>query len=331
MNILVTGGAGYIGSHTVRQLGDAKFGVVVYDNFAKGHRQAIGSGAAIIDGDIRDQEKLAKVLKDNQIAAIVHFAAFSLVGESMQQPSLYYNNNVAGTLSLLDTMLACGVDKIVFSSTAAVYGEPAVWPITEDRPTVPTNVYGRTKLAIEQMLADYAAAYKMTYVALRYFNAAGALTTGAIGEDHSPETHLIPLVLQAAAGKREAVAIFGDDYPTPDGTCIRDYIHVTDLADAHVLALRHLLAGGPARAYNLGSETGYSVRQVIDRAKAITGVNFPVNKVPRRPGDPAVLVASSARIREELGWQPRLSGLDTIISSAWRWHKSHPDGYGTKA
>ena len=331
MNILVTGGAGYIGSHTVRQLCDAKFGVVVYDNFAKGHRQAIGPDAAIIDGDIRDQEKLAKVLKDNQIAAIVHFAAFSLVGESMQQPSLYYNNNVAGTLSLLDTMLACGVDKIVFSSTAAVYGEPAVWPITEAMPTVPTNVYGRTKLAIEQMLADYAAAYKMTYVALRYFNAAGALTTGAIGEDHSPETHLIPLVLQAAAGKREAVAIFGDDYPTPDGTCIRDYIHVTDLADAHVLALRHLLAGGPARAYNLGSETGYSVRQVIDRAKAITGVNFPVNIVPRRPGDPAVLVASSARIREELGWQPRLSDLDTIISSAWRWHKSHPDGYGTKA
>lgn len=328
MNILVTGGAGYIGSHTVQQLREAKFGVVVYDNLSKGHYQALAPDVAVIDGDIRDRDKLAKTIKDKQINAVVHFAAFSLVGESMQQPSLYYNNNVVGTLNLLDTMLACGVNQIVFSSTAAVYGEPAVWPITEDMATTPTNVYGRTKLAIEQMLADYAAAYKMTYVALRYFNAAGALLAGTIGEDHSPETHLIPLVLQAAAGKREAVAIFGSDYPTPDGTCIRDYIHVTDLADAHVLALRHLMAEGPARVFNLGSETGYSVREVIDRAQAVTGVNFPVNIMPRRLGDPAVLVASSARIRKELGWQPRSSDLDTIIASAWQWHKNHPEGYG---
>jgi UDP-glucose 4-epimerase len=328
MNILVTGGAGYIGSHTVQQLRAAQFGVVVYDNFTKGHTKAIPPGVPIIDGDIRERDKLAKTIKENQIAAVVHFAAFSLVGESMQQPSLYYNNNVAGTLTLLDTMLACGVNRMVFSSTAAVYGEPAVWPITEDMPTVPTNVYGRTKLMIEHMLADYAAAYKMAYVALRYFNAAGALSTGEIGEDHSPETHLIPLVLQAAAGKREAVAIFGDDYPTLDGTCIRDYIHVTDLADAHVLALRHLMAGGAARVFNLGSEAGYSVRQVIERAQAVTGVKFPVNTMPRRPGDPAVLIASSASIKKELGWQPRLSELDTIIASAWQWHNSHPDGYG---
>ncbi|MDR7866292.1 MAG: UDP-glucose 4-epimerase GalE [Sporomusaceae bacterium] len=327
MNILVTGGAGYIGSHTVRELLRAGQGVVVYDNLTKGHKQAVPAGIGLVDGDIRDRDKLAQTLNAHSIDAVIHFAASSLVGESMKDPSAYYNNNVAGTLALLDAMLAGGVKKIVFSSTAAVYGEPAAWPIVEDMPTAPTNVYGRTKLAIEQMLADFAAAYGLSYVSLRYFNAAGAAEDGTIGEDHSPETHLIPLILQAALGQRESVAIYGADYPTDDGTCIRDYIHVTDLADAHVKALQHLTADGGPKVYNLGSETGFSVRQVIDRAKAVTGVDFTVREQARRPGDPAVLVASSRRIAAELGWQPRLSDLDTIIATAWRWHKSHPAGF----
>jgi UDP-glucose 4-epimerase len=327
MNILVTGGAGYIGSHTVHELLKSGFSVAVYDNLSKGHAAAVPAGVPIIAGDIRDRDKLAKTIAGHNIEAVVHFAAASLVGESMKKPSDYYNNNVAGTLALLDTMETCGVKKIVFSSTAAVYGEPAVWPIEEDMPTAPTNVYGRTKLVIEHMLADFAAAYGLAYVSLRYFNAAGALDTGAIGEDHAPETHLIPLILQAALGRRDGVAIFGTDYPTADGTCIRDYIHVTDLAAAHVLALRHLTAGGGPKIYNLGSETGYSVRQVIDRAKAITGAAFPVREEARRAGDPAVLLASSRRIKAELGWQPRHSDLDTIIASAWRWHSTHPAGY----
>jgi UDP-glucose 4-epimerase len=327
MTILVTGGAGYIGSHTVRELQRAGQPVVVYDNLTKGHRPAVPAGVKLIEGDIRDQGKLARAIAGHNVGAVVHFAASSLVGESMKEPSAYYNNNVAGTLALLDTMLAGGVKKVVFSSTAAVYGEPAAWPIGEDMPTAPTNVYGRTKLAIEHMLADFAAAYGLVYVSLRYFNAAGASEDGTVGEDHSPETHLIPLVLQAALGQREAVAIFGTDYPTDDGTCIRDYIHVTDLAAAHVKALQHLAAGGASKVYNLGSETGYSVRQVIDRAKAITGVDFHVREEARRPGDPAVLVASSRRIAAELGWRPRLSDLDAIIATAWNWHKNHPAGF----
>ncbi|HWQ61170.1 MAG TPA: UDP-glucose 4-epimerase GalE, partial [Negativicutes bacterium] len=253
MNVLVTGGAGYIGSHTVHELLRAGLRVAVYDNLSKGHEQAVPAGVTTIAGDIRDRDKLAGALAHHRIEAVIHFAASSLVGESMKEPSAYYNNNVVGTLALLDTMATCGVKKIVFSSTAAVYGEPATWPIDEDMPTVPTNVYGRTKLVIEHMLADFAAAYGFTYVSLRYFNAAGAMAGGAIGEDHAPETHLIPLVLQAALGQREAVAIYGSDYPTEDGTCIRDYIHVTDLADAHVRALRHLADGGRPRVYNLGS------------------------------------------------------------------------------
>jgi len=330
MNVLVTGGAGYIGSHTVRALLAAGARVTVYDNLSTGHRAAVPAGVPLIAGDIRDREKLAQAIAAGGVDAVVHFAAASLVGESMQRPSHYYGNNVAGTLSLLDTMLAAGVGRIVFSSTAAVYGEPAVWPITEDMPAVPTNVYGRTKLAIEGILADYATAYGLAYVSLRYFNAAGALPGGAIGEDHSPETHLIPLALQAALGRRAEVAVYGGDYPTPDGTCVRDYIHVADLADAHVLALERLAAGGSAAVYNLGAQTGYSVRQVIDRAKAVTGVDFPVREAPRRLGDPAVLVASSAKIRAELGWQPRQSDLDVIIRSAWEWHKTHPAGYADR-
>lgn len=327
MNILVTGGAGYIGSHTVYELVSEKHTIIVYDNLSKGHAGAVPNGVQLVVGDIRDHKLLAQTLRENNIDAVVHFAADSLVGESMQHPSKYYHNNVIATLALLDTMRECGVDKIVFSSTAAVYGEPDSWPITEEMATVPTNVYGRTKLVIEGMLSDFSMAYGLKYVSLRYFNAAGALEVGAIGEDHNPETHLIPLLLKTALGQREAIDIYGTDYPTPDGTCIRDYIHVTDLADAHVLAVNHLINGGKSHIFNLGSETGFSVRQVIETAKKITGINFNVREITRRAGDPAVLVASSAKIRAVLGWRPLVSNIESIISSAWEWHKNNPDGF----
>lgn len=327
MNILVTGGAGYIGSHTVYKLIEMGHAVTVYDKLSKGHAAAVPEQAALIVGDIRDSILLSKTFKENNIQAVIHFAADSLVGESMQQPAKYYQNNVAATLALLETMLDCNVMKIVFSSTAAVYGEPNHWPITEDMPTQPTNVYGRTKLVIEGMLADFAQAYELSYVSLRYFNAAGALAGGSIGEDHNPESHLIPLVLKTALGQRQAIDIYGTDYPTADGTCIRDYIHVVDLAMAHVLAVSHLLSGGSSRVYNLGSEQGFSVREVINQAKSITGIDFTVREIARRSGDPAVLVASSEKIRTELGWMPRYSNLDSIIKDAWVWHRGHPQGY----
>lgn len=327
MNILVTGGAGYIGSHTVCKLIEMGHTVTVYDNLSKGHAAAVPEQSALVVGDIRDSILLSKTFKENNIQAVIHFAADSLVGESMQQPAKYYQNNVAATLALLETMLDCNVMKIVFSSTAAVYGEPNHWPITENMPTQPTNVYGRTKLVIEGMLADFAQAYELSYVSLRYFNAAGALAGGSIGEDHNPESHLIPLVLKTALGQRQAIDIYGTDYPTVDGTCIRDYIHVVDLAMAHVLAVSHLLSGGSSRVYNLGSEQGFSVREVINQAKDITGIDFNVQEIERRTGDPAVLVASSEKIRTELGWMPRYSNLDSIIKDAWIWHSGHPHGY----
>ncbi len=327
MNVLVTGGAGYIGSHAVHELLKAGHKVVAYDNLSKGHRQAVPVGAGFIAGDIRQEAILKKALIEHGIQTVMHFAADSLVGESMQDPGKYYHNNVAATLALLTAMRSAGVDKIVFSSTAAVYGEPDQWPITEDMPTCPTNVYGRTKLIIEGMLADFSMAYGLKYVSLRYFNAAGALTGAMVGEDHAPETHLVPLILKTALGQRAAIDIYGNDYPTPDGTCVRDYIHVTDLAAAHVLALEHIAAGGASRIYNLGSETGFSVRQVIERAKAVTGIDFAVRETARRAGDPAVLVASSGRIKNELGWKPVLSDLDSIIRSSWEWHRQHPNGY----
>lgn len=327
MKVLVTGGAGYIGSHTVHQLIADGHDVVVYDNLSKGHQAAVSDQALFVQGDLRDGPLLSQVLRSHEIEAVVHFAADSLVGESMILPSKYYHNNVVATLALLDTMGECGVTKIVFSSTAAVYGEPTECPIREEMPTQPTSVYGRTKLVIEGMLADFSMAYGLKYVSLRYFNAAGALPGGAIGEDHAPESHLVPLILKTALGQRPAISIYGTDYDTEDGTCIRDYIHVTDLADAHVRALGHLVAGGSSRIYNLGSEKGFSVRQVIEETKKVTGIDFAVVEEGRRPGDPGVLIASSEKIRSELGWVPVQSELRGIIASAWQWHKSHPNGY----
>jgi UDP-glucose 4-epimerase len=328
MNVLVTGGAGYIGSHAVRELLAAGHRVVVLDNLAKGHRAAVPAGTPFVRADIRDAAVLAETVEVFPTDAVMHFAAVSEVGESMADPAKYYRDNVAATLSLLESLHKANIRKIVFSSTAAVYGEPERCPISEDSPLSPTNVYGRTKLVIENMLADFAMAYGFSYVSLRYFNAAGALPAGDLGEDHSPESHLIPLILKTALGQRQAISIFGADYPTPDGTCVRDYIHVTDLATAHVLAIEHLMTGGGPRTYNLGSQNGFSVREVVEQAKKITGIDFPVLAAPRRAGDPAVLVASSAKFQSDFAWQPRYSDLPTILQTAWDWHKDHPGGFG---
>ncbi len=330
MNILVTGGAGYIGSHTVLALAAAGFTPVVFDNLSTGHEQAVPKGVTLVRGDIHDIDFVAETLRRYEISGVIHFAASSLVGESMENPAKYYENNVEGTLHLLLGLQKAGVSKIVFSSTAAVYGEPEKTPIEEDFPHNPTNVYGRTKLVIEHMLSDFSAAYGLRYVALRYFNAAGAAEGGAIGEDHNPETHLIPLILKAAQGVRDHVAVYGTDYPTKDGTCIRDYIHVTDLAAAHVLAMRYLLDGGESDVFNLGSENGFSVREMIETAKAVTGVDFKVTEEARRAGDPAVLIASSTKCKKILGWHPTHSSTKKIFASAWAWHKQHPHGYDDK-
>lgn len=327
MNILVTGGAGYIGSHVVEELQKSGFTPIVYDNFSTGHAAAVPEDVQLVEGDIHDVRFAKHIMEQFEIDAVIHFAASSLVGESMVDPAKYYFNNVEGSLHLLEAMRGAGVDRIVFSSTAAVYGEPEQVPITEDSKLQPTNVYGRSKLMIEKMLADYDMAYDFRYVALRYFNAAGASPTRDIGEDHNPESHLIPLILKTAQGVRKQVAIFGTDYPTEDGTCIRDYIHVCDLAKAHVLALQHLLKGGSSRVYNLGSENGFSVRQMIDCAKKVTAVDFTVVEEARRAGDPAVLIASSEKIRSELGWIPEHSSVEEVIGTAWKWHKGHPRGY----
>lgn len=327
MNILVTGGAGYIGSHVVEELKNSGFTPIVYDNLSTGHAAAVPEDVQLVEGDIHDVGFAKHIMQQFNIDAVIHFAANSLVGESMENPAKYYFNNVEGSFHLLEAMRGAGVDRIVFSSTAAVYGEPETVPIKEDSRLMPTNVYGRTKLMIENMLADYDMAYEMRYVALRYFNAAGASASGKIGEDHNPESHLIPLVLKTAQGVRRQVAIFGTDYPTADGSCVRDYVHVCDLAKAHVLALQHLLKGGTSRVYNLGSEHGFSVKEIIDSAKKITAVDFPVVEEERRAGDPAVLIASSEKIREELGWVPQHSSVEEVISSAWKWHKNHPHGF----
>lgn len=330
-NILVTGGAGYIGSHTVQELMKSKeFNPIVYDNLVTGHIEAIPQGVPFINGDIHDSEKIAETLKRYDIAGVIHFAAFSLVGESMTNPLKYYNNNVEGTLHLLEGMKKAGVNKIVFSSTAAVYGEPEKTPITEDSPHNPTNVYGRTKLVIENMMRDCTNAYGLRYIALRYFNAAGAAEGGYIGEDHNPETHLIPLILKTAQGIRDHISIYGTDYPTKDGTCIRDYIHVIDLAQAHILAMKYLLNGGESNYFNLGSEKGFSVREIIEAAKNITGKDFKIIEEGRRSGDPAILIASSQKCQKVLGWKPCHSTIEEIITSAWNWHRNHPQGFSNK-
>jgi UDP-glucose 4-epimerase len=329
MSILVTGGAGYIGSHTLMELINANEDVIVVDNLQKGHKAAV-KGGKFYQGDLRDEDFLDRVFSDNDIEEVINFAADSLVGESVSDPLKYYNNNMVSSFSLLGKMKDYGVQRIVFSSTAAVYGEPDNIPILESDKTSPTNPYGETKLSIEKLLKWADNAYGIKYVSLRYFNAAGAHISGEIGEDHSPESHLIPIVLQAALGKRDSVSIFGDDYNTPDGSCIRDYVHVTDLAQAHILALKSLREGGRSRIFNLGNGKGFSVKEVVQIARDVTGVNIKANIVPRRAGDPAVLVASSDKIKEELHWEPKYNDLSTIISTAWNWHKNHPDGYSDK-
>jgi len=327
MAVLVTGGAGYIGSHTVAALLEKGERVVVLDNLVQGHRKAV-PGGTLCQGDLLDEAFLDRGFAEHDIEGVIHFAASSLVGESMRDPGKYYRNNVGGTLNLLEAMRRAGVTRLVFSSTAAVYGEPERVPIREEDRTEPTNVYGETKLAMEKMIRWYGAIHGIRYMSLRYFNAAGAHESGRIGEDHRPETHLIPLVLQVALGKRERIDVFGDDYPTEDGTCIRDYIHVSDLADAHILALEHLRRGGESGVYNLGAGKGYSVYEVIAAAREVTGHPIPAAVRPRRPGDPAVLVASPDKAKAELGWMPKRSDLRRMIASAWEWHRRHPDGYG---
>jgi UDP-glucose 4-epimerase len=328
MRILVVGGAGYIGSHTVRRLSQVGHEVWVYDNLSFGHSEAVPENRLIV-GDLADAVGLEAALRDHAIDAVMHFAAFTSVPESVSEPSRYYRNNVVGALNLLDAMRAVGVGKIVFSSTAAVYGVPDRVPISEDSPPSPINPYGFTKLAIEHALADYARAYNLGFAVLRYFNACGAAIDSSIGEDHTPETHLIPIILQVALGRREHVAVFGTDYPTPDGTCIRDYIHVEDLAEAHLRVLARI-EPGKGVTYNVASGVGYSVRQVIEAVRKVTDHPIPVVERPRRAGDPPVLVASSQAIQRDLGWTPRYPGIETIVQSAWRWHSTHPYGYGGK-
>jgi UDP-glucose 4-epimerase len=325
MRILVTGGAGYIGSHAVRCFLSRGHDVWVYDNLVTGHRAAVPAERLIV-GDLAEVPRLDHALLAHRIEAVVHFAAFAYVGESVTDPGKYYQNNLVNTLNLMECMRRNRVWRFVFSSTCATYGVPRKVPITEAEKQQPINPYGAGKLAVERALADFAPAYGWGYAALRYFNAAGASAGGVIGEDHDPETHLIPLVLQVALGQRPHIEVFGTDYPTPDGTCIRDYIHVDDLAEAHLLALERL-EPGKGLCYNLGTGHGYSVREVIRTAEEVTGKSVAVNEGPRRPGDPPELVASSERIQRELGWRPRYPELQPIIETAWRWHRSHPKGY----
>jgi UDP-glucose 4-epimerase len=325
MRILVTGGAGYIGSHTVRALLARGHDVRVYDSLVYGHRAAVPAERLIV-GDLRDADVLDHALLIHRIEAVVHFAAFCYVGESGTDPCKYYQNNVANTLTLFERMRRHGINRLVFSSTCATYGIPDKMPITEDAPQRPINPYGRTKLVTEFAMADYAAAYGWGCTALRYFNASGAAANGSIGEDHDPETHLIPLVIQAAMKRRPHVAIFGTDYPTADGTCVRDYIHVDDLAEAHALAVERTTPG-TFKAYNLGTGRGYSVREVIRTVEAVSGLAVPVQEGPRRPGDPAELVAAPGKAMKELGWTPKYVELGPIVETAWNWHRTHPKGF----
>lgn len=330
MTILVLGGAGYIGSHTVYELIDEGEDVVIVDNLETGHIEAVHPKARFYKGDIRDREFIDSVFEKEKIDAVIHFAANSLVGESMVNPLKYYDNNLCGTKVLLESMVAHNIDKIVFSSTAATYGEPERVPILETDKTEPTNTYGETKLSMEKMFKWTSKAHNLRYVSLRYFNACGAHKSGQIGEAHSPETHLIPLILQVPNGQREAISIFGDDYDTKDGTCVRDYIHVTDLAQAHILAVKYLANGNESNIFNLGNGVGFTVKEVIETARKVT--NDPIKAIisPRRAGDPARLIASSDKARNVLGWNPQHADLEEIIASAWNWHKSHPNGFASK-
>ena len=327
MAILVLGGAGYIGSHTVYELVANGEDVVIVDNLETGHIEAVHSKAKFYQGDIRDRQFIDSVFEKESIDAVIHFAANSLVGESMTNPLKYFDNNVNGTKVLLQSMIAHDVKKIVFSSTAATYGEPENIPILESDKTWPTNAYGETKLSMEKMMKWTDVAHGLKYVALRYFNACGAHESGEIGEAHAPETHLIPLILQVPLGQRDHISIFGDDYDTEDGTCIRDYIHVTDLAQAHILAVKYLLAGNESNTFNLGNGVGFSVKEVIETAKKATGLPIKAEVAPRRAGDPARLIASSEKAKEILGWNPQHEDLEKIISSAWKWHSTHPHGF----
>ena len=328
MKILVLGGAGYIGSHTVYRLIEQGHKVVVFDNFETGYYEAIHPDAEVYEGDLRNRADIDNVFdEESDIDAVIHFAANSLVGESMVKPLKYYDNNICGTKVLLESMVAHNINRIVFSSTAATYGEPIHTPILENDPTNPTNCYGETKRAMERMFYWTEQAHGMKYVSLRYFNACGAHISGKIGEAHNPESHLIPIILQTANGTRDHISVFGTDYNTPDGTCIRDYIHVTDLAQAHILAVEYLINGGESDIFNLGNGVGFSVKEVIETAKKVTGKEIKVVEENRRAGDPAVLIASSEKAKKVLGWNPQYNELSTIIETAWKWHSTHPNGY----
>ncbi|MGB3511556.1 MAG: UDP-glucose 4-epimerase GalE [Microcoleaceae cyanobacterium] len=321
--ILVTGGAGYIGSHAVQALKNANYQVIILDNLVYGHKDLVDNvlQTKLIVGDINDRDLLDRIFANYKITAVMHFAAYAYVGESVKDPAKYYSNNVTGTLTLLQAMVAASVNKLVFSSTCATYGVPNSVPVTEHEPQNPINPYGASKLMVERIIADFDVAYGLKSVIFRYFNAAGADPQGRLGEDHNPETHLLPLVLQAALGKRESISIYGNDYPTPDGTCIRDYIHVTDLADAHVLGLKNLLQGGNSEIFNLGNGNGFSVKQAIEAAREVTGKSIKVVECDRRAGDPPILVGSSEKARTFLGWQPKYPGIEDILTHAWSWHQ----------
>lgn len=327
MSIIVLGGAGYIGSHAVAELVNRGYNVVVVDNLKTGHKEAIHEKAKFYQGDIRDKDFLSSVFDRETVDGVMHFAASSLVGESMEEPLQYLNNNVYGTQILLEVMEQFGVKNIVFSSSAATYGEPEQVPIIESMPTNPESTYGDTKLIMEKMMKWCDKAYGVKYVALRYFNVAGAKSDGTIGEDHQPESHLVPIILQVALGQREKLAIYGDDYNTPDGTCIRDYVHVEDLIDAHIRSLEYLENGGESNIFNLGSSKGFSVQEILVAARSVTEKTIPAEVVARRAGDPGILIASSDKAKEILGWEPKYTDIKDIIATAWKWHESHPNGY----
>ncbi|MFD1672861.1 UDP-glucose 4-epimerase GalE [Agrilactobacillus yilanensis] len=328
MSILVLGGAGYIGSHTVDRLIEKGYDVAVIDNLITGHRLSVNPKARFYQGDIRDRGFLETVFNQEEIDGVIHFAAFSIVPESMAEPLKYFDNNTGGMITLLEAMHAHHISNIIFSSTAATYGEPKQIPIKETDPQVPTNPYGESKLAMEKIIKWADIAYGIKYTALRYFNVAGAKADGSIGEDHNPETHLIPIILEVAQGKRDKLKIFGDDYPTKDGTNIRDYVHVVDLADAHILAIQRLLDGGDSDAFNLGSSTGFSNKEILEAARKATDMAIPAEMAPRRAGDPSTLIADSTKARQVLGWAPQYDDVEKIIKTAWTWVNSHPEGYG---